>query len=168
MPLEYDELNGMKIREIREEYNRDEIDVNVIRWVSPRSRELLSGGHETKKELMLRTDGEGGRFKGYSKQEILWELPLDKKIRMLVSSGRREGGTKELNVGNIRIESAEVSDADKELSRVLDAVPELKTNNYVSMSEIPTNYRSFVKRDTRFKIKGDIGSIRDVKYVGDK
>jgi hypothetical protein len=102
-------IEGMKIREIRERFDREEVSINIIQFVSPRSGELLQSPRETKEQVLERVGYQPSyHHQTYSEEKVLWELPLDRKVRLDITSGDNEGGTKNLNVGNITVDQGEI------------------------------------------------------------
>lgn len=96
----------MKVKELRENYDRDEVDVEDTR--TPRSNKQLHGYRDTKKQTMERyasgeieKDGRGKLSpKTYNRKQVVWELPLDKRVKALTDAK----GKTDLLVKNIKVE----------------------------------------------------------------
>lgn len=99
-------MEKMKVKELREEYDRDEVSIEDTQ--TPRSNKQLHGFRDTEEQTMERyasgeieMDSRGQLSpKGYNKKEVVWELPLDRKVNALTD---RKGDTS-LLVKNIEVE----------------------------------------------------------------
>jgi hypothetical protein len=96
----------MKVRELREKYDKEDIEIEET--LTPRSNKQLHGFRDTKKQTMKRyaageieKDSRGQLSpKHYKDEEVVWELPLDRKVNALTDS---KGDTSIL-VKNIKVE----------------------------------------------------------------
>jgi hypothetical protein len=92
-----------KIGEIREHYDRSETELNVLELLTPRSGKILHNPTETKESAKEKSSTESRRYvlESFSRQQLLWELPLNKDIRFDLGSGMREGQSYKLKLKNV-------------------------------------------------------------------
>lgn len=96
----------MKVHELRGRYEQGE--VQILQTTTPRSGKELHGWQESDKDFRIRkAKGEVEKNKAgmpvtesYTTEEVVWELPLDKKVHALTDNK----GETELYVKNVMVE----------------------------------------------------------------